>query len=357
MVTRYGLKIPSFYADPEDLAELGIDIPPETLEALKDDDYFKQFKSNPDGVFQEIGKENFDAGQMAQAAAEIGAKYREIQTSYPIGGVKTNIFVPISYLKTNGTKPREQDPVQIYKTYKNLSGNNNLESGNVIEVTVTIQAVKGFRGAFGDTIQGPWELQLDRDKLPFTLTGLKSNIIVHPQDADFTYLIDNIQLSAGQSMSYKYQLIYKDFQTHIISVEDIEGTDYKLNFSRDGYPDIGVQSENSCMRNMVGFINSAGNKHRSYMQRDIPIQDLIDEYADEVKTVQDETEQAVDDSLSAAYTGRNVSSIPGFEENKDPWKQVLKSSNIDIKIFDQQVDEIQQKLDKVQDGLCNGFSF
>ena len=152
MVTRYGLQIPDFYANAEDLEELGINISPDTLEAMKDDDFFKQFKNNPDGLFDTIGIENFDIGQMGQAGAEIGAKYREIQTANPIGGQKTNIFVPISYLKTDGTKPREQDPVIVFKTYKNLSGGN-LQKGNIVEVTVTLQAVRGFRGAFGDIIQ------------------------------------------------------------------------------------------------------------------------------------------------------------------------------------------------------------
>jgi hypothetical protein len=93
--------------------------------------------------------------------------------------------------------------------------------------------------------------------LPASLTGLTTSVTLHPQDADFTYLINNIHLGAGQSLSYKYQLIYKNTQTQFFSIEDIEGTDYKLEFSKDGYPDIKVQSSNSCIRDMIGFINTA----------------------------------------------------------------------------------------------------
>ena len=103
-------------------------------------------------------------------------------------------------------------------------------------------------------------------------------------------------------MSYKYRLFYKDTPPQLISIEDIEGTDYKLNFSRDGYLDIRVQPENACIRDNIGFINTASNSHRSYMQRLIPIQALADEYAEEAKTLQEETEENTNSQLSQAYT-------------------------------------------------------
>jgi hypothetical protein len=199
---------------------------------------------------------------------------------------------------------------------------------------------------------------LNDKELPASLTGFESTqLILHAQDEDFNYLIDNIRLRAGQSLKYTYQLVYKDKQTQSISIEDIKGTDYNLSFSADGYPDIKTQSSNTCLRDSIGFINTVGNKHRSYTKKNIPIQDLIDEYAEKVNTIQEETEKAISNQLSGAYMQRDTNEIPGFSLSDVPRKELLNSAMININIFDDQVNKIQQDLDNIQDGLCNGFSF
>jgi hypothetical protein len=52
-----------------------------------------------------------------------------------------------------------------------------------------------------------------------------------------------------------------------------------------------------------------------------------------------------------------VEVIPGFDVDNIPREELLTSSNINISLFDEQIDKIQQDRDKLQDGLCNGFSF
>jgi hypothetical protein len=71
MVTRHGLKIPDFYANPEDLQDLGIAISPDQLKAMESDDFFNQFKNQPEALLDAIGRDNFDTGEMGQAGAEI----------------------------------------------------------------------------------------------------------------------------------------------------------------------------------------------------------------------------------------------------------------------------------------------
>jgi hypothetical protein len=76
-----------------------------------------------------------------------------------------------------------------------------------------------------------------------------------------------------------------------------------------------------------------------------------------MEQIQKENEESINSQISLTYTGRDVNSIPGFSADKIPRSQLLDGSTVNIDLFEKQTDEIQQKLDKLQDGLCNGFSF
>jgi hypothetical protein len=71
MITRYGLEIPEFAANANDLSDLGIDISAADLAFLSNDENLKNFKSEPNALLEMAGKDNFDAGTMGEAGAEI----------------------------------------------------------------------------------------------------------------------------------------------------------------------------------------------------------------------------------------------------------------------------------------------
>jgi hypothetical protein len=163
-------------------------------------------------------------------------------------------------------------------------------------------------------------------------------------------------------MTYTHQLTYQETPTQHISIADIEGSDYGLSFKKDGYLDIKLQPQNACIKYVKSFLNTTENAHRSYTPQDINLQKLIDDYTSTVETEQQANTDALQDQLKAASTGQNVNILPGMEEEKLNIMDLLKEGfnggfNLDIELFSKEMDAVQQTLDKVSEGLCNGFTF
>ncbi|MDR2540436.1 MAG: hypothetical protein LBD11_01290 [Candidatus Peribacteria bacterium] len=194
MAHRYGLEIPSedIQVDTSNLSDLGINLTPDQLSKL--DNLPTDFDTSQ--LFDLIGMDNFDPNQMASAGADEAVKYQEVSTDTLTSGKKNNVFIPISYLDAS-----KDDNIEVYKTYKDLN-EGFLENNDLVNVTVTFKAgKKGFFGAFGDKIQGPRKVALNNNGIPKSLadglqlyTNNSRNLILHEQDQNFSYLMDNIQI-------------------------------------------------------------------------------------------------------------------------------------------------------------------
>lgn len=352
MIHEYGLTKPEEVSfDENNLEDIGVNIPSSLLKNLENSNNI-----NTEDLYDLLGMDNFDTDAMSDAGITAALKYQEIISKYEINKNKENIFIPISYLE-------DDDKITVYKTFKDINGGI-LEKDDIIEVTVHIQAKKRFSGAFGDKIQGPRNMILDKEGIPETIKGVSNkNLILHGPDENFSYLIDNIQLQAGWTLSYSYQLIYENIQTQEISIEDINGKDYKENsIQADGYPDIKLQPQDGCIKYLKTFINTSEEKHKSYKEQDINLQKLIDEYVDEIEEIQNENSENLQEQINNISQNENTNDIPGFENTNINLKELLKEGinggiNLDLDLFGDELDTVQQELDKLAEGLCNGFTF
>jgi hypothetical protein len=116
------------------------------------------------------------------------------------------------------------------------------------------------------------------------------------------------------------------------------------------------------MRDKKAFINTATTKHRAYRDQDIPLQQLIDAYSSEREKAQEENEKALNEQMKSLVQERDADQIPGFDGEKIALKDILEQGlnggvNINLSLFDNEINTIQQDLDKLAEGLCNGFSF
>jgi hypothetical protein len=69
-ITRYGLEDPGVAFSEDDLEDLGIDIPPQVLKNLANESFLKTLKKHPESLYDIVGIDKFDVGQMGEAGAE-----------------------------------------------------------------------------------------------------------------------------------------------------------------------------------------------------------------------------------------------------------------------------------------------
>jgi hypothetical protein len=186
----------------------------------------------------------------------------------------------------------------------------------------------------------------------------------------FSYLLDNIQLNTGQTLTYSYNLTYSETPTQTISLEDIDGEKYgdtHKSIKTDGLLDIKLQPENGCIKMMKTFINTNNpqQQKREYTIKDINLQELIDDYN---YKVENQTKEAMDDLSKIANIvndpdrNKNIENLPGLSSPNIPVRDLLSQAfngglNLDLGFFDKQLDQLQQGLDQVAGALCKGFSF
>jgi hypothetical protein len=151
----------------------------------------------------------------------------------------------------------------------------------------------------------------------------------------------------------------------MISLEDIDGKKYGTGntITADSYLDIKVQPTNACIKFIKAFINQVGNNHRSYKSEDINLQKIIDEYLLNIEKQQEKNLNTVNDTFAnLGQSPQGMDSIPGFENNEINLQDLLGQAfdggvNIDLNLFDNELGQVQQELEKVAEGLCRGFSF
>jgi len=93
----------------------------------------------------------------------------------------------------------------------------------------------------------------------------------------YQFVIDNIQLNSGESLSFSYKVNYQA-QKQAVTI-DIQDTDLlKENKQKDGYPDIAINSTDSCQKNRWIFFNDRTGTKKTYEQIYDDIQAEINNY-------------------------------------------------------------------------------
>jgi hypothetical protein len=93
----------------------------------------------------------------------------------------------------------------------------------------------------------------------------------------YQFVIDNIQLSSGEKLSFSYTVKYQG-QTSAIKINVQDQDLLKKSKQKDTYPDISINSTDACQKNRWIFFNEKIGNKRSYEQIYDDIQKEIDDY-------------------------------------------------------------------------------
>ncbi len=193
------------------------------------------------------------------------------------------------------------------------------------------------------------------------VVGNNNGLVLHGKDQNFTYILDNIVLHPGETLEYSYQLIYREIPLQHITLEDVEGSDYDLAFQKDELLDIKIQPEDGCLRKMRLWVNDHRKANRSYTRYDVDLQKYVDETVDILQ-------KTTDENTASLLSG--LTTIDDLEEiaNEQPLlKSLLRAIgdsftegtmlSIDLSLFEDTMQSVEETLNEVAEGLCNGFTF
>ncbi|MDR0283203.1 MAG: hypothetical protein LBI53_08215 [Candidatus Peribacteria bacterium] len=327
MIHEYGLKIPEGHITPNNLGP-NSEIDPKTIlppdladlnQGNRAQEIMKSMKNNPSALFDKLGPDMFNMNTISEVFLEQLLKYQTLTLSTPLQNPDPKneyVFIPISYLESS-------DGIQVYKEYRDINGGI-LQKGDKVNVKVTIKASKNFRGTFGDKIQGPRVVSYSGGVPNLSGINQSTTKILLEKDNDFTYFLDNIQLTTGQILEYGYTLTYTEASTQSITLEDINGETYDKDtpsikaIKADGLLDIKLQPQGGCIKYMKTLINTNNSKekNREYTMVDINLQKLIDEYTKDAEEQQRESTKELSKITDIAKPGSNrhetMEDLPGI---------------------------------------------
>ena len=366
-----------------ELSEFGINIDEDSLpDLIKPRD--KDSDTSLGGAVHEImDKDKFDVQKASKKFIDESAKFVDVtlyeNTLAWEWDWNNYVFAPSSYLDPNC----DEDKWSVRKNYRVKKWWAILQDWDIVTVSVTVKAWKeGFQWAFGDIIQWPWNLYYDENKILKSIRFVKNkwNAVIKQRDWNFAYIIDNISLSAWDTMIFEYDLEYRS-----VPLRKMEIT-YETFYSKDDLPDIKLQSVDWCVKDFDAYINWWW---RSFAKELVELQKMIDEtYENEDAKTEDYAQDAIDawsninkmpwivwDKLDrVSLLDWNDIEISDDEEGKEALKDKIKSAvlqrieewwlewlnmnlNIDLNIFEEQTNVIETVIDDITKWMCNGFQF
>ncbi len=251
--------------------------------------------------------------------------------------------------------------VSIYKEYTDIDGGI-LKDGDEVTITTTILSKKnGNKLTYIDQQKWPRKIvKDDENKIPsFLFTAGKTWLLIMQRNPTqgYQFMIDNILLNAGESLSFSYTAKYTDQQLISISVKD---EDLKpKSISKDGYPDIIVNASDACQKYRWIFFN----KKRSYQQVDDDIQKELDDYTSWALAMQQSGLNSLISQLSGIDGLSGLSALPSMID-MEWWRpgNLLSSmideggSSININFIDNATAKVSKKIDSTLEGMCQGFT-
>ena len=380
MMYRTGLSKQEIEITESNLPEFWVNFDPNALKGLVKAKK-RDFAGSIEKVVTEImDKDNFDLSAASSKFVNDESKYVNVtlyeNTLIWWWNSKNYTFVPISFLDENNL----DDKCFVRKNYKVKSWNKILMNGDIVTVTVTVKASNSSKciWAYWDIIQWPWNLYYDNNGIIKWIRFIhnKKDSVVKSKDWNFSYIIDNINLSPWEKMIFEYDLEY-----HALPLKKMN-ISYNSFWSNDKLPDIKLQCVDWCGKDFDWYINIW---KRSFQNKLIPLQgDIETEYEREDAMTKDYSEDVI-------KNWSNVNELPGMVKEKidrikllkstnieitndDEGKQNLKSEllrriqewwlealnislNVNLSILEEQLDGIEDVIDDLTKWMCNGFSF
>ena len=370
---------PIIEIEPVELPAYWVEFDPNNLEGL-----IKIRDDNSDGDISAVANEiigNFDVSKASQQYVDEWAKFVDV-TLYENELVwwkdwNNYLFAQSSFLDPEYV----DDKWSVWKNYSVKSWSNILQNGDIVTVKVTIKASDGynFRWSYADIIQWPWKIYYDENKIMKWIRPWHNwrKSVVKKRDWDISYIVDNIVLSPWEMMDFEYDLEYVQVPLKKISLT------YNTFYSDDSFPDIKMQAVDWCAKDFTSYINMWWS--RVFSPTVVQLQNKINkEYMREENNTEDFTEE-----ITSIWS--NVNMLPwivwdkisrisllwnkSIEITNDwEWKKKLKNAilnkigewwlesfntslNIDLSLFEEQADAIENVIDDITKWMCNWFSF
>lgn len=372
MMYRVGLSKPDLEISEDNLSDFWVNFDPNSLSSLvkvKD----RESAGSIENVVEEVMSEDkFDVSEASKTFVNNESKYVDV-TLYENTLVwwwesKNYTFVPISFLSLN-------DKCSVWKNYRAKSWVKILSDGDIVTVRVTVKAnSSSCIWAYWDVIQWPWNVYYDSNNIIKWIRFLenKKDSIVKMKDWNFSYIVDNIKLLPWERMVFEYDLEY-----HAIPLKNMS-ISYVSFWSNDELPDIKLQSVDWCVKDFSWFVNVW---NRRFQNKSVPLQKYIDkEYEDEDSLTYDYSDDVIKNDSDVNQLPWMVKDkidrikllkwmysieVSGDEEGKHSLKSELLSKlqewslnfNIDLSIFEEQLDKIENIVDDITKWMCNWFSF
>jgi hypothetical protein len=252
-------------------------------------------------------------------------------------------YIPIRYLTG-------ADLVESYKTFAYTSWDN-------IQVTVTLRARQNTQATYIEQLRGPWDITRDIDNgiVGFDRGNLASSATIDNSIGNgFQFVVDNISLTAGQTVRFSYPVRYRPTQTVHIQVRDT---------NNDSRQDITTSPIDACQATSYNYIS---NGWRTYTRQTI----TQDSVASGIAQTQSYVNNALAGINSAVKSG-DINQIPGITdalETRDHSRTVAGNlasgapqANFNLNVdLDQALwidtREVEWKIDTLLQWACKWFS-
>ena len=307
----------------------------------------------------------------------------------------------------------EDDPVKIYKTYENLNSNS-IDSnmvdyswvfvnGDLVRVSVYIEAHDNFSWTFIDNILWPWLLPLSEYSdetlenywfdesyvANWYITSWQIEDLDIHRDLDNTrYMIDNIHMKAWDKLKFSYWLIYNNPDSLMdITIDTLTWSNFSeyiatgtmTNYtSHDEYLDISAQPKDGCNDSLFIFFNNWSQLHpnkRWYELKYFDLGKIMADYYEQAQSAQQESTDtisnwilwswnldvlaswSVDDGWVIENAQNFISNLAGLTE-KFGWHWMFINNWLEIEwtdvfsIINWESNEIANEIDKIIWSAC-----
>jgi len=267
-------------------------------------------------------------------------------------------YISLGYLTSD-------DPVRVYKTYEDLNGWMLLEDEEVL-ITVHIEANENTTITFADQIRGPWIIPQHSDwslgDFDYGTIPEDAAIIRNTENDGFSYILDNVTVQAGETISFSYIVQYIWGSPMIIDV-----TNKAKDWVNDDYPDIVVTPGDSCAKFSWTFYNDgdAGQWYRTYNETFENLWEEINNYYENLQNNLGDNLDTVSNVVGDVWNGMNSDFIDSMMnqwwnpqsilDNFTVWNPINLNAAVNMTIVDGTLNDVSEAFDTALQWLCQWF--
>ncbi|MEF2176074.1 MAG: FG-GAP-like repeat-containing protein [Candidatus Absconditabacteria bacterium] len=257
------------------------------------------------------------------------------------------------------------DPVNIYKTFEPVSGDLNLQVGDVVRVNVNIEANYATNITYLEKLRGPWSIAKGEKTMDgFDVGSLPTDAIINPNTSNgIQFMIDNIQLSKGDTITFSYLVVFKGVQAVKIKLDDTNS---------DTYKDIIANPSDACLKtNWINESKDSGTGKRGisnntilYNKTEKNIQTKYEQKESEINKKSQSYFENLQSKIDKIDVNANINEI-GLDDFGEDWAEEslfefeasAEGVGFNAGVLNGQFESVQTVMENSLKGLCKGFKF